>query len=253
MSEYYLLSYKSVPLGIYNKLCYLLDYILELIRFPDKNINLDYVEINLFSVNIAYPSSTLVFKQNSNNKRIYFEELNGKRVEMSDETFTRFKKIQNHFIKHPINTKKENKTKNIIIKEIEEETVKKVVTIEELKMLEDKKTEILDEQKENIEKMNRLKNRMKVLINWQNQFISDLKLYEKFVENKKDDDSFVIPEMFEEKYNFLKEQEKVNECFTDYFLKFNPDSGLDINEINEMLNDIESDSDNSESICDDED
>lgn len=258
MSEYYLLSYKSVPLGIYNKLSYLLDYILELIRFPDKNVNLFNIEINLFNVNIAYPSSTLIFKENINNKRIYFEELNGKRVEMSDETFTRFKKIQNHFMKNKENTENTKKNKNIKLienkkEEIKEIKEKKIVTQQELDEIEkeldeiEKKTEeIKEEQKDNIHKMNRMKRHMKVLANWQNKFIEDLKLYENFIEKQKENDKFIIPEMFEETFNFLKDFENPNEQFTEYFMKFNKDSNLDMDEIINLLNEIESDS-NSES------
>ena len=93
MSSFYLLSYKSVPLGIYNKLHYLFDYILELLRFPDRNIDLTKIEMNHFTVNIGYPNASLKFRLDN---RVYLEETNGKRVEMCSDTFTRFKKIQKY-------------------------------------------------------------------------------------------------------------------------------------------------------------
>lgn len=246
MTNYFLLSYDSVPLGIYNKLCYLLDYILELARFPGKNLLLTKIRIYNFNVNIAYPDSTLVFKPNETKEKIFLEEISGKRVEMCQETFRRFKKIQKYY-------KKTNKSK-IQKKDVKPETIPEKNTLEDKANIEDIKKEINEKQsklneehKKTIYEMNRLKHQIKMVSKWQNKFKEDLKLYKKFQESKKEDEDFKIPEMFEETFNFFEESEKPEETFTEYFVIFNDDSNLEIEEINELLGEIENDSDNEDS------
>lgn len=246
MSSFYLLSYKSVPLGIYNKLHYLFDYILELVRFPDKTVDLSKIEINIFEVNIGYPSSSLRFRLDN---RVYLEETNGKRVEMCSETFSRFKKIQKYYE----NTKTK---KNVIAKKEEkplktEEIVEKIVkqlSPEEIKEIEEKQKKVNEEQKQTIYEMNRLKRHMKLVDKWMNKYNTDLQLFKDFKEKRENDESFEIPEMFIETNNFFEEMEDIENCFSDYFIKFNTDSELDINELEELMGEIESDSDDTDSI-----
>ena len=224
MNSFYLLSYNKIPLGIYNKLSYLFDYILELIRFPDKNVNIYKIEINILEVNIAYPTSTLIFKLNKNLNKIFLEESNGKRVEMCSETFSRFKKIQNHF-KKPI-------------KKIE--LPKQEVKVE-------KKEPI--KSKEEIYEINRLKYQMKTLEKWQNKFNSDLKLYNEFKEKKESQEDFEIPEMFKDTYEFFKNSKNVDDSFTEYFSTFNENSEVEFKEIEDLLDYDSSNSDSSNEDC----
>jgi hypothetical protein len=248
MSSFYLLSYKSVPLGIYNKLHYLFDYILELVRFPDKTVDLSKIEINIFEVNIGYPSSSLRFRLDN---RVYLEETNGKRVEMCSETFSRFKKIQKYYE----NTKTKKNVKVIAKKEEKplktEEIVEKIVkqlSPEEIKEIEEKQKKVNEEQKQTIYEMNRLKRHMKLVDKWMNKYNTDLQLFKDFKEKRENDESFEIPEMFIEINNFFEEMEDIENCFSDYFIKFNTDSELDINELEELMGEIESDSDDTDSI-----
>ena len=247
MSSFYLLSYKSVPLGIYNKLHYLFDYILEQLRFPDKNIDLTKIEINHFTVNIGYPSSSLCFRLDN---RVYLEETNGKRVEMCSDTFSRFKKIQKYY-ETKIKNVTARKEKNKVTEPVEPvEPVKpvKIYTEEEKKEIEEKQKQVNEEQKKTIYEMNRLKRQLKLVNKWTTKFKTDLDLYKKFQDNKKEDEEFEIPEMFEETWNFFNDFENPDESFTEYFMTFNMDSELDINELEELLGEtIEDDSENEDS------
>jgi len=207
-----------VPLGIYNKLPYLFDYILELIRFPDNKINIYKIEINILEVNIAYPTSTLNFKLNKNLNKVFLEETTGKRVEMCSETFNKFKKIQKYFSKKQNNNEPK---KRIPVKEIVEE--KSVKT------------------KEEIYEINRLKYQMKTLEKWQNKFNSDLKLYKDFKEKIESDKDFVIPDMFKEIYDFFENVSQLEDSFTEYFTKFNDNSEVEFKEIEDLLDNNQED------------
>ena len=241
MSSFYLLSYKSVPLGIYNKLYYLFDYILELVRFPDKTVDLSKIEINIFEVNIGYPSSSLRFRLDN---RVYLEETNGKRVEMCSETFSRFKKIQKYYE----NTKTKKNVKVIAKKEEKRVEIVKQLSPEEIKEIEEKQKKVNEEQKQTIYEMNRLKRHMKLVDKWMNKYNTDLQLFKDFKEKRENDESFEIPGMFIETNKFFEEMEDIENCFSDYFIKFNTDSELDINELEELMGEIESDSDDTDSI-----
>lgn len=241
MTNYFLLIYDSVPLGIYNKLCYLLDYILELTRFPGKKIDLTKIEINNLNVNIAYPDATLVFKINEKQDKIFLEETNGKRVEMCQETFTRFKKIQKYYKQIKINKKDPKKENKPIVKELTKE--EKQLLEEKQKELSEKQEKLNEEHKTAVYEMNRLKHQLKMVTKWQNKYKADLKLYKEFKKNLEEDETFEIPEMFQEVFDFFEDSENLDDSFTDYFVIFNEDSNLEIEEINELLGEIEDDSD----------
>lgn len=238
-NSYYLLSYKKTPLGIYNKLYYLFDYILELIRFPDKDISITKFEINIFEVNIGYPISTLIMKFNEH-KKLFLEETNGKRVEMSQDTFNRFKKIQLHF---------KNKVK-IDITPKKEKVITRILSKEEIDKMKSDREENIKEQQKTIHELNRLKYQTKTLTNWYSKFKTDLKLYNEFQNklNDKENSEFIIPEMFQEKYDFFSKEENVEKSFTNYFTTFNENSDIEIDEI--MKFEIEDDSDNEDSDSD---
>lgn len=231
MNSFYLLSYNKTSLGIYNKLYYLFDYLLELVKFPDNNFDIYKVNINIFRVNIGYPLSTLIFNYNKKLNKIYFEETNGKKVEMCPETFIRFNKIQKYFTK----VIKSNNIRQLTNQLKTNESTEKLNSKEELKS------------KEEIYEINRLKYQMKTLEKWKNKFDTDLKIYKDFKEKVLSED-FIIPEMFQELWDFFNNTINSEESFTDYFIKFNSNSDIELNEIEKLLdNTIEIDSENEDS------
>lgn len=235
MSKYYLLNYDNRPLGIYNKMFYLLDYILEIIRFPGKAIDIFKIRIHYLEVNKAYPLSKILFI-NKNNK-LYLEEEGDKKIELSSETFKRFKKIRQYY-----DLVKKDTTKNTDDKP-------QKLTEDEIKLQKEQQEEINKQKKETIHKMNRLNHLKKTLENWQNKFASDIKLYNNFKEKLANDEDFKIPELFTEQYKFFTlldtENNNFQESFTEYFIQFNQDSNLDISELNEIL-ESESENENSD-------
>jgi len=240
MSKYYLLNYDNRPLGIYNKMSYLLDYILELIRFPGTGINLFKINIHHLEVNKAYPLSKIIFAKR--NEKLFLEESdNNRKIEMFPETFARFKKIRVYYdFKNKKNKKDENK----------KEENKKELSEEEIKKLEEEKERIDKEKKEAIHKINLMKKETKLLNNWLSKFNTDLELYRRFLKEELENDDFVLPEMFEDKHEFFSEikEEDLDSSFTLYFEKFNPDCELDMSLIGDLLEDDSEDSVDSDSV-----
>lgn len=66
--------------------------------------------------------------------------------------------------------------------------------------------QILQKQREHIE-------------NKKNVYECDLKLYKQFKDNLKEDDNFIIPDMFEDKYELFKELEENDKITFDNFIK----------------------------------
>lgn len=234
MSKYYLLNYDNRPLGIYNKMPYLLDYILEIIRFPGKEINLFKISIHHLEVNKAYPLSKIIFAKR--NEKLFLEECdNNRKIEMFPETFARFKKIRVYY------DSKNKKTKK---NEDKKEPEKKELSEEEIKKLEEEKDRIDKEKKEAIHKINLMKKETKLLNNWLSKFNTDLELYRRFLKEELENDDFVLPEMFEDKHEFFSEikEEDLDSSFTLYFEKFNPDCELDMSLIADLLEDDSVDS-----------
>ncbi|ADO67311.1 hypothetical protein crov278 [Cafeteria roenbergensis virus] len=254
MNSFYLLSYNQVPIGIYNKLPYLFDYILELIRFPSTTLNIYKIEINIFEVNIGYPSATFIFKYNPTMSKIFLEETNGKRVEMSSNTFSKFKKIQNYFKTHlpvnniikPLLNKANTKITSSLTTTPTSALASSTPSTDTFKQPKEKKLK----SKKEIYKLNRLKYKMNLLEKWKNKFNCDLKLYNEFKNKNENENKFVIPEMFLKVWNFFNEQENPDNSFTLYFNTFNENSKIELEEINKLLNsnEIESDSSDNESI-----
>ena len=234
MSKYYLLNYDNRPLGIYNKMPYLLDYILEIIRFPGREINLFKISIHHLEVNKAYPLSKIIFAKR--NEKLFLEECdNNRKIEMFPETFARFKKIRVYY------DSKNKKTKK---NEDKKEPEKKKLSEEEIKKLEEEKDRIDKEKKEAIHKINLMKKETKLLNNWLSKFNTDLELYRRFLKEELENDDFVLPEMFEDKHEFFSEikEEDLDSSFTLYFEKFNPDCELDMSLITDLLEDDSVDS-----------
>jgi hypothetical protein len=228
------LNYDNRPLGIYNKMPYLLDYILEIIRFPGREINLFKISIHHLEVNKAYPLSKIIFAKR--NEKLFLEEFdNNRKIEMFPETFARFKKIRVYY------DSKNKKTKK---NEDKKEPKKKELSEEEIKKLEEEKDRIDKEKKEAIHKINLMKKETKLLNNWLSKFNTDLELYRRFLKEELENDDFVLPEMFEDKHEFFSEikEEDLDSSFTLYFEKFNPDCELDMSLITDLLEDDSVDS-----------
>ena len=248
MTTFYTLEYKNKMMGIYNKIHFILDFMLELLEIPDYDFNINETKISLFETNISYPQSIIKFVRK--NDKLFMEENNGKRINMMQDTFNRFKRIQKIIeIKDKKNIPKISLKKPRSSLEQTSPTINgQICTL----------TNIESEQhKEDIYKLNRLKINTKMLENWINQYKSDIKLFNVFKEKLEEDVEFVIPPLFTIKYTFFTNLNDINDIdnnFNDYFTEFNKNSKLDINEITELLsitlannnsdNDSDSDSDN---------
>lgn len=241
MSGYYLLSYQNKPLGIYNNLYYLMDYLLELLYLPNSNLNILQTKINYFVVNISYPNSTFGFTLKDN--KLYLEEDNGKRIVMCQDTLQRFFRIRRKFFEM-----RKFKRNNQLLQPVK---VSSPIITETKKP--EINEELLKKEKEQVEKLNKLKYRMKVLEKWNTKFKTDIKIYDNFKKVREENEDFQIPEMFLETWDFFNNNGTSEENFSKYYMRFNSDSDLDIEEIDNILNErLEVDSVDSVDIVDKE-
>jgi len=227
MVNTYLLTYLNKPLGLYSKMSFLFDFILEMFNIPQNNLNLYKFKIYEYEVNRGYPINTFKFNK-SNNKLIFLEE-SEKRVEMNRETFLRFIKIKNRCFKpdKEIQKQEEVPKKDVILDEKEIDKIK------------EEKEQVKDELKETIAELNKMKNRNKKIQNWYSKFNNDKELFLRFTEEINNNPDFVIPELFQDTFKFF--QDVGTESFTDYFVKFNEDSELDFEELEKYLNELDED------------
>lgn len=235
MVNTYLLTYMDKPLGLYSNMTFLFDFILEMINVPRNTLNIFKLKIFEYEINRGYPLN--VFKFINTNNKLIFQEESEKRVEMNRDTFSRFIKIK-YRLKHQFENKEEPIKKDKII-----------VSEDEIKEIHEEKKVVKDELQNTIAELNRIKNRTKKIQNWYNIFNNDIKLFDKFTKEKEDDNDFIVPEMFQPKFDFFSE--KGTESFTQYFSKFNEDAELDFDEIENFLNQYEDDT--SSDKCNDED
>lgn len=255
MTNAYLLTYNAKPLGIYTEMFFIFDFILEMINMPNNNFNICGCKIYEYEHNRGYPLNTFkfIFKE----EKLLFIEESEKRVEMSKTTFNRFIKIKSRTkpvklfekvfdksIEQKTNTQDKQETQLTAVPESTSSIKSTVIlTKEDVEDIEKEKEKIRGEIKNTIAELNKMKYRNKKIKNWYNKYKTDIMLYEKFSKEKQNNESFVIPKLFEDSYNLF--EEKGTQCFTDYFTKFNEESDLDIAELDEFMESYESDSDNS--------
>jgi len=227
MVNTYLLTYQNKPLGLYSKMSFLFDFILEIFNLPTNNLSLIKFTIYEYEVNRGYPINTFKFTGDSG-KLIFIEE-SKKRVEMNKETFSRFIKLKNKY-SHIFAVKKEEPKIEQPIKQI-------VTNDDDIKILVENKNKVQNKLHDTISEINKMKYRNKQFSNWYNKFTTDVALFNKFTEELKKDEKFTIPKLFEQKFCFFTELGC--DSFTDYFSKFNTNSELDLEELENFLNENE--------------
>jgi hypothetical protein len=237
--NYLLLTYSNKPIGIYSKMTFIFDYLLELSSLPNYQVNFNQIKIFEYQVNHGYPVN--VFSFTTLQKLVFIEE-SGKRVEMNKDTFSRFLKLSK-FFNVKFNKTETNQKPKIEEKQKLEEKSNLELTAEEiskLKEIEENKNQVKKEYRDTIEELNRMKWRNKKIQNWSNQYRSDLNLFRRLLEEKeekeKNGEEFIVPKLFKNKYDFFENCEDINQDnFEDYFREFNTDAELDFKEIEEFL------------------
>jgi hypothetical protein len=239
--NYLLLTYSNKPIGIYSKMNFIFDYLLELSSLPNYQVNFNQIKIFEYQVNHGYPVNVFSF---TTNQKLVFVEESGKRVEMNKDTFSRFLKLSKFLTvkSNVILNKPEIKTETKEKPKLEDKSNLELTHEELLKIkeIEENKNQVRKEYRDTIEELNRMKWRNKKIQNWSNQYQSDLNLFRRLLEEKKEteknEEEFIIPKLFKEKYQFFEDCEDINQDnFENYFREFNTDAELDFKEIEEFL------------------
>jgi len=250
--NYLLLTYQEKPIGIYSKMNYLFDYLIELSYLPTYSLNFSQIRILEFEMNHGYPINTFSF---TTSEKLIFIEESGKRVEMNKDTFSRFLKLSNYFNLSKVKAKPVNKiileeNKKEVKKEVNKKEEPKIPSLElteeekaKIKEIEENTTKVKKEYRDTIEEINRMKWRNKKIQNWYSSYQNDVKLYQRLLLEKEEmKEEFIIPKLFKEKFEFFSK----SDTFEDYFKTFNTDAELDFQEIEDFLyqeSSSESDSD----------
>lgn len=230
---YYLLSYAGTPIGIYNKMAYLMDYLLEISHWPKYNMRIRSVKIFKMEINKGYPIEEYHFDY-SDTKKLLFLEKNNNRVDMNDETFNKFIKIKHIYsYKNQDATNDENKTTDTSTNSQPMSDTQLAQINKSKQELEEQQKLIAEENSKNRHELNMLINKQKHFNRWMTKFDHDVELYNKFVNLLDNDPEFIIPELFLPVYNLFKD--KGTDSFPDYYMTFYEESDYDIEELMDLL------------------
>ena len=93
MTVFYL-SYQQKPLGCFNSIEYIFDFILEIFHFPTNDIKITQFKIIKFEINRGYPINKFKFVID---KKLHITDENNKRLELNKEQLNKFLKIVQKF------------------------------------------------------------------------------------------------------------------------------------------------------------
>jgi len=236
----YLINHNNKILGVYNNLDLSLEFIYSLVNsgLIDKNSVVNILEykinscilLNEFTVDLSYNITNKSYINYIKNNSVFIK--NDIQYEPDSPTTTSTESLESlESSESTILTEL-----SISINTSEEERRKKA----EREFIENKNK--LAQQKIDItHQINILKEQNKKNDEKKIEFDYDLELYNKFKQMKKENDSFIIPFMFENKYNCFKKLDKQNKLsFENYMELYKPEK---INtQFNELFDEPENDS-----------
>jgi hypothetical protein len=236
----YLINHNNKILGVYNNLDLSLEFIYSLVNsgLIDKNSVVNILEykinscilLNEFTVDLSYNITNKSYINYIKNNSVFIK--NDIQYEPDSPTTTSTESLESlESSESTILTEL-----SISINTSEEERRKKA----EREFIENKNK--LAQQKIDItHQINILKEENKKNDEKKIEFDYDLELYNKFKQMKKENDSFIIPFMFENKYNCFKKLDKQNKLsFENYMELYKPEK---INtQFNELFDEPENDS-----------
>lgn len=140
---------------------------------------------------------------------------------MKNAKILTFKNNSCFLVSSKVYEKKVEEIEIVKIEEIKTEKVIEIYDLEESKLKEEKNEETKKESVKLQHKINILKNYKKKIEESKVMYDNDLKLYNLFSENKNNDEKFIIPELFIEKYNlFNRLKEKNDLCWETFFKEY---------------------------------
>lgn len=222
----FLLKIKNEIKGIYSSIDDIIEFINEVVCLVDKPFKLSDIKITIYKLNTPIVQKQLVFCQNGvfeieNNiiSNQYFIKSSIFKNYKSIVTNLNLKYVSNktEFFNQSINNKKRkieeeevhqnyletNKEQEKVSKQIEENKLKKEPEIdsETKQIIAENKTKMIHE-------LNVLKKEKEKIEESKRVYKEDVKIYEKFKEELKKDSSFIISELFIEKFKIFKKLEQ---------------------------------------------
>jgi hypothetical protein len=101
--------------------------------------------------------------------------------------------------------------------QLEEEKYKVELLAEQIEKQKNKAESLAEQKKEIQHKINLLRKQKEILKNLQNEYNYDIKLYDFFKKKTNEDNEFVIPELFKNKYEIMKTLESENKLSWDNY------------------------------------
>jgi len=234
----YIIKYNNNIIGVYNDLNLSLDYVYSLVNsniiqkkeniiiheykinsciiLQEYNIDLNYIIVNKSTINYSNnnnlifsenKNNNLIFSENKNNNLIFSENKNNNNYEsdssLEETSFYSEENSKNSICSNSndINTSEEEREKQFKKEFLQNQNKlaqEKINIIHNINLLK-------EEKKKNEEKIN--------------EYNYDLKLYHKFKEIKNTNDSFIIPIIFEHKYNIFNILDNQNDLTFENFIK----------------------------------
>jgi hypothetical protein len=168
---------------------------------------------NIIVVEEIVNNNVIVKETSNNNVVVEVEKVNNNEETSNNNVVVEVEEVNNNVIvEEKVNNNEETSNNNVVVEKVNnnEEIVNNETFVIDEAVKKEKILSLSEQKKELQHKINMLRLDQQKIKDCQNEYIYNLKLFELFKNKLVENDTFVIPELFIDKYNVMLELEKNN-------------------------------------------